>query len=247
MDILYIVGNVSKNDNWELRFSLRSICKFGQNIGRVIVAGTPPDWLSKEAIQVCCSDPYKYKHQNILRCIENVIDKGLLLGDFLYSSDDHFYVKPTDFSAYPYYLKSDNLRSMVDKNDKFYKYHRSLVDTHKLLLNHNLPTKNFSQHCNTHMHTEVFKSIRSIVHESYELPFGVEPTTLIMNKWITLDPSIPLTRRKDAKLDFAHTMDDLKNSIGDRECFSIGDAIFNGLTFTRFCREEFPDKCVFEM
>ena len=38
MDVLYIVGTGSKHDNLELRWSLRSLAKFGRGVGRVIVA-----------------------------------------------------------------------------------------------------------------------------------------------------------------------------------------------------------------
>ena len=55
MDILYIVGNFSKCDDWEFRFSLRSIDKYGKNIGRVFVCGYCPDWLSDNIIKI----PYK--------------------------------------------------------------------------------------------------------------------------------------------------------------------------------------------
>lgn len=247
MDILYIVGKGSRHDNMELRFSLRSICKYGQNVGRVIVAGTPPDWLSKEAVQVCCSDPFSYKHSNILRCIENVVDKGLVSGDFLYSSDDHFYVKDTDFDNYPYYIKSEKLRDSVTSSDKFFKYHKSLVDTRTILLKHHLPAKNYSQHCNTHMHAEIIREFRPLIHETYKLRFGAEPTSVIMNAWST-KPGFPkVTPRNDVKIDYADNIEDFYRRIGDREAFSIGDAIFNGLVLRELFMSEFPDKCVFEM
>ena len=58
MDIVYILGTGSKHDNIELRMSLRSICKYGQNIGRVIVAGDPVDWLSDDVVKI--KIPVKY-------------------------------------------------------------------------------------------------------------------------------------------------------------------------------------------
>ena len=38
MDVLYIVGPESGHQNRELRWSLRSLEKFGRNLGRVVVA-----------------------------------------------------------------------------------------------------------------------------------------------------------------------------------------------------------------
>ena len=78
MDIVYVIGGgKSSHGDIEMRMSLRSICKHGIGIGKVIVAGTPPDWLSKEVVQVCVSDCFGYKHNNILRCLENVVAKEI--------------------------------------------------------------------------------------------------------------------------------------------------------------------------
>lgn len=44
MDILYIVGKGrSLCDNKELRYSLRSLAKYGKNIDRIFVAGYCPE------------------------------------------------------------------------------------------------------------------------------------------------------------------------------------------------------------
>ena len=48
MDMLYILGNGSKHDNQELRWSLRSLEKYGRNVGSIAIVGEPPEWLSPE-------------------------------------------------------------------------------------------------------------------------------------------------------------------------------------------------------
>ena len=245
MDIVYVIGKGSKKDNLELRMSLRSIDKYGTNVGRVIVVGAPPSWLSKEVEQLQVADKYPYKHSNILNCIEAVVDEKLVKGDFLYSSDDHFYVKNTDFEKYPYYIKGD-LRKAVDPNDFFYKYHKSLVDTRELCIRHGLPTKNYSQHCNTHMHTGVIEDISEILQESFLLPYGVEPTSIIMNAW-QLRPDAPKTEhREDIKITKAYTVDGIKREIGERECFSIGDNVFKTGEIMQFFNWEYGGKSKYE-
>ena len=135
MDIVYVIGTESKHGNLELRMSLRSIAMYGMNKGKVIVVGAPPKWLSDEVIKVNVEDKYVYKHSNILMCIEKVVDLGLVDGDFLYSSDDHFYCREVDFDNYPYYIKGP-LRKRVDELDPFYNYHKSLCDTRMLCEKH---------------------------------------------------------------------------------------------------------------
>lgn len=245
MDILYILGSGSLHNNIELRMSLRSISKYGRGIGKVIVAGQPPSWLSDEVVQVEVKDKFYYKHQNILNCIETVVDMGLLDGDFLYSSDDHFYVRPVDFDSYPVYYKCP-LRSAVNKTDPFYQYHRSLYDTRRLCIKYGLPTINYSQHCNTHMHTEVIKEIRNIIHESYKFPYGVEPTSIIMNAWQT-KPNAPIPiEREDVKILSADSLEDIYLQIGDRDCFSICDSVFGNKAISDFFKLEYSIKSMFE-
>lgn len=247
MDVLYVIGNGSKHGNLELRMSLRSISKYADNLRNVVVVGSPPDWLSPEVKTLAIRDKYGCKHSNILACIEAAIDAGLVHGDFLYSSDDHFYIRKCDFDNYPYYHKADALRDRVLPGDKFYAYHTSIVETRKLLEKHHLPIKNYSQHCNTHMHTEVFKDIRDIVHESYKLSHGAEPTCLIMNAWMARPNHPTAVHRNDLKIRVAASMKELWRQIGNSECFSIGDSLFRNGSLRQLFATEYGVKCRFEM
>lgn len=245
MDIVYIVGKNGKRDNFELRMSLRSIAKYGLNIGKVIVAGFPPRWLSNEVLTVSIPDKFSYKHKNILNCIERIVDKKLVVGDFLYSSDDHFYVKETDFDNYPYYLKGE-LRRSVNKTDPHYHYHRSLYDTRLLCEKYGLPTLNYSQHCNTHMHTEAIRVGSDIIQESYNLLYGVEPTSIIMNVWQTFTNPPSTQKRDDLKITIANNKDEIYTQIGSRESFSIGDNIWTSPGIKDFFNAEFDIPSIFE-
>ena len=245
MDIVYVIGADSKYDNLELRMSLRSIARFGQNIGKVVVVGKPPLWLSDRVVKIPVKDKYVYKHSNILMCIEKVVELGIVNGDFLYSSDDHFYCRDVDFNNYPYYLKGP-LRKEVNELDPFYSYHKSLCDTRMLCEKYGFPTINYSQHCNTHMHSEVIKDIRLILRESYGLPFGVEPTSIIMNAWQTFPNAPKVTKREDVKILQAKSLADIWEQIEDRDCFSIGDSALSGNAMMTFFKEEYAHKSIFE-
>ena len=245
MDIVYVIGGGSQKNNLELRMSLRSISKYGHNLGRVIVVGQPPQWLSNEVVKVEVADKYSYKHSNILNCIEHIIDMGIVDGEFLYSSDDHFYVRDVDFDEYPYFIKGE-LRYSVTKTDPYYQYHKSLYDTRHLCRKYHLPTQNYSQHCNTHMHADVFRDIRHIIHESYAFPFGVEPTTIIMNAWQTRKDAPAVEPREDLKISTAVSLKDIYLQTGARDCFSISDNIFKGKAIYDFFEVEYGIKSIFE-
>lgn len=245
MDILYVIGRGSGKNNLELRMSLRSICKYGSNIGNVVIVGNPPKWLSDKAISLEVKDKYSYKHQNILFCIERAIEEGLVKGDFLYSSDDHFYVKPVDFDNYPFFTKGD-LRRIAQKTDPYYQYHRSLCDTRMVCENHGFQTVNYSQHCNTHMNTDVFKSILHIIHDTYNLPYGVEPTSILLNAWNKLKHLPQTIHRDDCKIQKANSLSELYATIGDRDCFSIGDSIFRNQAIYDLFDAEYTSSSPFE-
>lgn len=247
MDILYIVGTGSRHDNLELRMSLRSICKHGTGIGRVIVAGYPCSWLSDQVVRIPIENKYGRKHLNLMHCIQQVVERGLITGEFLYSSDDHFYTKPTDFAHYPYYAKSLKLRQKAVKGERNYGYHLSLVETKNLLEKHRLPTYNFEQHCNTHMHAKVVKDFKKLIDESFTLSRGAAPTSLIMNAWLSTDYAPQdIVSRPDSKIRAAANLEELKLQIGDRECFSISDSLFSCSALDDYFKSEYPDKCRFE-
>ena len=153
MDILYVLGNGSKWDNNELRYSLRSIEKFGKNVGNVYVVGTDPGFLSDNVNLVRLEDCYCAKHKNILNNICEAVEYTNIGDEFLLSSDDHFYVKETDFNNYPIYCKG-KLPETYKQKCKNKGYYKSLIDTKRILLNHNYPVYNFSWHGNTHISRE---------------------------------------------------------------------------------------------
>ena len=52
-DIVYILGDgAAAIDDRPLRWSLRSLEKFATNVGRVVVCGRIPEWLSDEVVKV---------------------------------------------------------------------------------------------------------------------------------------------------------------------------------------------------
>ena len=79
-----------------------------------------------------CDDEYDAKHKNILRCIEKAVSVSDIADDFLLSSDDHFYVRETDFDKYPIFRKG-MLPSFVAPDDAHYEYTQSLVSTSMVL------------------------------------------------------------------------------------------------------------------
>ena len=93
----------------------------------------------------------------------------------------------------------------------------------------------------------MIRDFKWLIDETYTLERGSPPTTVVMNAWLTTDfAPTNVCNRKDVKLSKADSVQEIRDAIGDRECFSIGDAVFTGQAIMDFFRSEFPSKCIFE-
>lgn len=247
-DILYIVGK--RKSQWydnELRYSLRSIAKYGRNIGRVWLAGYKPPFINEQ--EVGClkvMDETTVKHYNIMHAIEEAVRCLPLSERFLYSSDDHFYIKPTDFDTYPVYWRGDMLQSEVEADDVNWQYHTTLASTRKLLECCGLPFARFSWHGNTWFDKGLFTEERfaMIRRFSYLMPEGVEPSCLMLNYWLHRY-GLDLEERADLKLTGSETEAELLQKIKGRECVSAADNIEHTVLAT-YLQREFPQPCKYE-
>lgn len=242
-DILYIVGkNKSQWYDRELRYSLRSLCKYGRNVGRVFVVGFPPPFLNTQEVQTLkVIDPTDKKHKNIIACIDAAVKHFDLQGDFLYSSDDHFYIRETDFDTYPIYCKGSLPTEWKTP------YRHSLCETRELLSLCGLSVYNFSWHGNTHFNGKVwqsreFQSLINIQHRCTEE--GAEPTCLMLNYMRRIAP-FDFIERPDGKM-FNFTQEEWQCKATDRECISSDDGIENKDWLADFLKREFPDRCKYE-
>lgn len=240
MDILYTLGKGSAWQDNELRYSLRSIEKYGKNVGRIYIVGDwCPGFINRDKVTfIKCEQPHKDKFKNILYSIVYACEHSDIAEEFLLSSDDHFYMQPTDFDDYPYWLKSDDLPS----SDCISGYKRCLWETRCLLQNHGYGTANYAQHCNTHFVKSVLLKHKDIVEESYKLYKGVEATCLMLNILMKERPFQP-TYREDIKVREPNV--NLKDVLKGRDCFSISDKAISAIA--PILKEEFPDICEYEV
>lgn len=247
MDILYVIGRGSAWQNNELRYSLRSLEKYGRNINRVFIAGYCPDFIDQNVVTwIPCPDEYTYKHKNILRCIEKAIAESDIADDFLYSSDDHFYIRETDFDKYPIFRKG-KLPSNIKPEDTPESYNTSLVATCKLLKAAGMPTHNFSWHGNTHFNKTLFNEPQFVAMRelSFALTGGVEPTCLMLNYWLKRRP-FEWIDRHDRKYGDETNKNEFVNGLDeDRECFSCSPNVMRTY-IAGFLASEFPKRSKYE-
>jgi len=247
MDILYTLGRASHwNDN-ELRYSLRSIARYGRNVGRVHIVGPyRPDWLSPDVNHIYCADRFDVKAKNIMLAIQTAVHDDAIANDFLLSSDDHFYLRETDFARYPYYYKGElPMTPFTAADGPSWAYHEQLFQTRLALTAAGLTAHNFAQHCNTHFQRDAFMKYESLMERCYSTPQGCEATCLMINAILKEKP-FTWTLRHDIKVAGAANRRALDAQIAHDHCFSIADrAINRGVSL--FLQERFPEKSKYEI
>lgn len=208
MDVLYSVKCV--DDGWDLRMSLRSLERNGRNLGRVVVAGGPfPAWLAN-AVEVRCDSPYPRKQKNILHAIVEAMSRGAVSGPCLYSSDDHFMLKPYDLDRFPWFCRTGINAVLPDET--WYRergwplnnFRRSIIATRRLLETAGLPVDQVGGHMNTHLDTRDLDAVLRLAKGWEESPWGYEPSTLFIACARARDPSVRFTPRHDVKLRGPH-------------------------------------------
>lgn len=240
MDILYVVGIGSKWQNNELRYSLRSIDRFGRNVGRVYIATEHlPAFVNPEkVVHYPIRDLGKIKHLNIMDKIEGVMQHTDIGDDFLLSSDDHFYIRETDFDNYPLYYKGE-----IEERDENAEYWLSMRDTKHLLQQYGLTTYSTNPHCNTHFNRPMFMEHSALMKEGKQLRYGAEVNCLMGNLMIAA--GVEPVCYNDIKINSFKNREDLLRQLGDTHCFSIYDSALN-CGIKEYLREMFPNKSRWE-
>ena len=247
-DILYVVGKgFSDWRNNELRYSLRSIAKYGRNIGKVHIAGFVPYWINTDVVDAMpMKDETKNKHYNILRCIEKAVASGRMSERFLYSSDDHFYTRPTDFTKYPVYWRGTELPDTMPGKPRWYDV--TLKSTHDCLAAFGLPTKMYAWHGNTWFDTRLFMQQRMelLRRLAQTMPEACEPSCLMLNYWQAISPdTMPrVVQRNDGKVGTADTIEDVQRAAKAKEVISGTDVA--GAALRTWLQREFPKPCIYE-
>lgn len=114
-DIVYILGNGSKwNDN-ELRYSLRSLEKHFKH-GRVFIVGALPEWL-QNVIHIDVQDSFEYsdggKMRNAIKKIRAACKSEDISDSFVLMNDDFYFLKDCP-EIMPYSLGT--VQDMIDRH-----------------------------------------------------------------------------------------------------------------------------------
>jgi hypothetical protein len=147
IDIVYVLGNGSKWNNNELRYSLRSVEKHFKH-REVFIVGERPDWL-QNINHINCQDTFAYlnggKFKNVIRKIRAACLDDRVSDSFVLMNDDFFFLEDKAI-IWPY--TNGTLQEMIDSYyDKTSQYYNALVRTMKFLQQAGIEEpKNFAVH-----------------------------------------------------------------------------------------------------
>ncbi len=246
MDILYIYKNGCSNCNGlELKMSLRSIEKYGKNIGKVFVTDKV-DWASDKLIQVDCNKnlPFahtqKDKHINMIKTLLYVVDNTDISEEFLISMDDHFYLNPVDFDNYPYYCKNTRKGKIPEVSNSFYSLF--MLRNKRKLKEQGLSQYYFCPHRNMHLSKKIIAECRYYLERVIKEKLPCEPMCYLLNYQYT-KYGFDFVRIKDIKIHTAEEFDKLdltKLEVFSTYDFTTGDGLCAKL------EKLFPNKSKYE-
>lgn len=216
IDVLYIVGTGSHWNNYELRYSLRTLEKYGKNIGRVFVSGSNPGFLSNEVIFTNIPDIDIFSVNHWYK-VSETFKQTDISDNCLYMMDDLFFNKEVDLENYPYYYK--NYLQATYPIDR--RYNRCLKNTYKILKDNNKDVKNFGVHCPIIYNRQKFLDMK--VDEYRKLDGFISPRSFYCNMY-----DIEGIQRDDLKIrSLSNGVLELEEKIKNTDCWSINDAVIN--------------------
>lgn len=238
-DVVYILGNGSKwNDN-ELRYSLRSLDKHFEH-DRVFIVGECPDWL-QNVIHIEAVDSFPYsdggKMRNAIRKIRTACKDGRISDSFVLMNDDFYFLKDTP-EILPYTLGT--IQETLDRHTtkKGY-YYNALKGTMHFLQRHGIKEPmSYGAHYPIVYDRQKFLRMTN----------GVDFSTVAYS-WRTIYGNffrIGSVERKDTKIHSEATMNEFLDRADPGDFLSSSDDVVLRPAFQEWLDNRFPQQSQYE-
>jgi Stealth protein CR2, conserved region 2 len=256
MDVVYLIRH-SKNEDAELKYSLRSVALYTPWVRKVWIFGDRPRFL-KDDIPVVEHVPWKSLSwlRHVQAPVKNFFLQCFLVAlhpevepDFLLFSDDNVLLAPLspEMSRRRRYIKDMSESKTRGKG----RWKQALWRTYDLLKQMQFPGYNFETHTPIHLtKREVFEAYRDLHDFVTEDRFaGMLGPTGILNHAYKQRP-FPLTKQIEEQLSagfygaapiYAEVVEKTRGKL----FFNFDDQAF-GDDLRRFLDERFPDPCCYE-
>jgi hypothetical protein len=192
VDVVWMLGNGSQFNDWELRMSMRSFEKHFRDCGQFWIIGSVPEWVNRETVR-CLDWPDPYKS-----CKDaNLVNKAVALGavpelteDFILSSDDQFVLRDCGFEEFrPYYVDDLAKRNWPEKPAGWQK---RLHHTMAYLKTRDFPTFDFDGHVPYPMRKS---RVAELLHHPYAHGDGLTIFTLYFNAVMAAEGAVSIREK----------------------------------------------------
>lgn len=121
-DIVYLLGDRKPaGGDQELKYSLRSLCKYGTGYRKVFVVGRMPDLINTDMIVHIPHTDSGTKAKNVADKMLAAAGDGRVTKDFVVFSDDYFLLREWDFSKMSAnHFRGSSLMDFIHKDDRRY-------------------------------------------------------------------------------------------------------------------------------
>ena len=128
IDVFYVLGSGSKWQNNEIRYSLRTLEKYGHNVGQVYIVGQRPSFISDKIKYIRAADIGTPACNHWYKVKRFFIETGIKRA--CYMMDDIFFIKDVDLENYPYYCHEE----LKKYDDSWKNHYHKMVETTKMEL-----------------------------------------------------------------------------------------------------------------
>lgn len=230
-DVVYILGDGSRHNNDEIRYSLRSLDRWARNVGNVFIVGSDTGFPVENTTFIPHPDAMGMYSKN---CIDKIYHAADVVQTerFVIMMDDVFFLREVDMDTLPRYRRPYDLadKPPADANN----WHRCIVETRAALDAAGKPIKNYAHHAPIPCTRTLWRSLTPWWTLAMYLPHGLSWMSVLGNCG---DCGVEYP---DCKIDSALSADEIERRIAGRPHWSIGDGAVNAW---EVLRKQFPRTC----
>lgn len=236
VDVVYPLGNGSKWDNNEIRYSIRSLQEHIFQVRDVYIIGELPDFL-QNVKHIPFVDEHQFKETRIALKVLEVCNTSLISEDFLFMNDDHFLLADYGPFEFPYFHK-ESISATAQARRFQDSYRKSLLNTYMALTKNGHLTHNYDVHCPIVYNKARFSQMFELY--DWEVNYGYVVKSMYCNTF-----KVEGIKTDDFKLNSPMSVSQLQAINNTREFFSIGDKGINEDLKT-YLEILFPEKSQYE-
>jgi hypothetical protein len=243
IDLLIPLGPGSCSNNDELRYCLRSICRYVIGVRDVYIVGVRPSWLRHDDFGSLHWRPWPgcpsvwNKQARIARKLCWSFEHLDLTSQVVVFNDDYVLNRAVDVRTIPTLFHGTLQEASKRGSDKVYK--RALLETSERLRDMGLTDYHFDIHCPIIYRRKDFLELTNLFMDSAASPYGYVVKSLYGNSYLNREKAV---EADDMKFNSnTASRDWLVSQIGSRWMFSYSDKAFTeGVGI--WLAEQFPTK-----